>query len=445
MTAEAILEASKRRASKPIVPPEFRGAILEGFNSTAPEVILSGAAGTGKSFACLWKLHYLSSIYKHLRCLIVRKTRESLTESALVTFEDQVLGGDHLIAQGANRNSRQVYRYSTGSEIIVAGLVQSSKDQRAKVMSTEYDVIYVQEAIELQQNDWEKLTTRLRNGRLNYQQIIGDTNPDSPTHWIWSRSQSGRTQLLNSRHEDNPRLFDGQNWTPYGLEYLERLNRLTGVMRDRFKDGKWVQASGLVYGDVWSDGPDDGNVTEQAEYIPDGGPVFWAVDDGYSAGSAPDTRGIDPITGHYVADAHPRVILFCQQKPDGRIDVFDEFYACLKLSDQHIKEARERGYPEPDYIVHGPGAAEIRGRFYEAGITPRQCTAKVDESIKELRLALAADENGWRRVRVHPRCRHMRAEFGAYVYEQGTETPIKQFDHGPDAIRGLIWIMRFER
>ena len=151
-------------------------------------------------------------------------------------------------------------------------------------MSTEYDVIYVQEAIELQQNGWEKLTTRLRNGRLHYQQIIGDTNPDSPTHWIWSRSQSGRTQLLNSRHEDNPRLFDGQNWTPYGQEYLERLDRLTGVMRDRFKDGKWVQATGLVYGEVWSDGPDDGNVTEQAEYVPDGGPIFWAVDDGYSAG-----------------------------------------------------------------------------------------------------------------------------------------------------------------
>lgn len=428
-----------------IIPPEFRGVALQAFTDQSPEIILSGPAGTGKSFAILWKLHYLCATNKNVRALIVRKTRESLTESALVTFENQVLGGDSEISNGAARDTRKVYRYPTGSEIIVAGLVQSRQDQRAKIMSTEYDIIYPQEAIELTLNDWEQLTTRLRNGRLPYQQIIGDTNPDSPSHWIWSRGMSGRTKLLNSRHEDNPRLHDGKDWTDYGREYLTRLDRLTGVMRARFRDGQWVQASGLVYGDVWIDGADDGNVTERAEYVPDGGPILWAVDDGYSAGSAADTRGIDPITGHYVADAHPRVILFCQQRNDGQIIVFDESYACLKLSDQHIKDAIAAGYPEPEFIVHGPGAAEIRGRFYEAGITPRQSTAKVDESIKELRGALAADVNGWRRVLVHPRCRHLRAEMAAYVCEPGTESPVKQFDHGPDALRGLIWIQRFDK
>ena len=199
-----------------LTPPEFRGMALQAFTDQSPEIILSGPAGTGKSFAILWKLHYLCATNKNVRALIVRKTRESLTESALVTFENQVLGGDSEISNGAARDTRKVYRYPTGSEIIVAGLVQSRQDQRAKIMSTEYDIIYPQEAIELTLNDWEQLTTRLRNGRLPYQQIIGDTNPDSPSHWIWSRGLSGRTKLLNSRHEDNPRLHDGQNWTEYG-------------------------------------------------------------------------------------------------------------------------------------------------------------------------------------------------------------------------------------
>jgi len=375
--------------------------------------------------------------------LIVRKTRESLTESALVTFEQHVLGGDHPMAQGATRDTRKVYRYSNGSEIIVAGLVQSRQDQRAKVMSTEYDLIYAQEAIELSQDDWEKLTTRLRNGRLPFQQIIGDTNPDSPMHWIWSRSQSTRLQMLNIRHEDNPRLCDAMDWTPYALSYIDLLKRLTGVTLSRFFEGQWVQASGLIYGDVWNESA--GSVTDEAEYVPGAGPIMWAVDDGYSAGSAPDTRGIDPITGHYVADAHPRVILFCQQKADGRLDIFDESYACLKLSDQHIQEALQRGYPEPDFAAHGPGTAEIRGRLYAASITPRQCTARVDETIKELRANLAADVNGWRRVRVHSRCRHLRAEMASYVYEAGSETPVKQHDHGPDCARYLAYITRFDR
>jgi hypothetical protein len=38
-------------------------------------------------------------------------------------------------------------------------------DKPTKIMSSEYDFIYVQEAIELTETDWENLTTRLRNGR----------------------------------------------------------------------------------------------------------------------------------------------------------------------------------------------------------------------------------------------------------------------------------------
>lgn len=424
--------------------PDFRGAALSMFHDTTrPEIILSGPAGTGKSFACLWKLHQTALDHPGARCLIVRKTRESITESALVTFEARVLP-PHM-SGGPDRGSRRAYNYTNGSEIIVAGLTQSRIDQRAKIMSTEYDMIYAQEVIELSQDDWEKLTTRLRHGKVPYQQIIGDTNPDSPLHWIWSRGQSGRTALLNSEHQDNPRLYDGKDWTPYGRDYLARLDRLTGVMRSRFRDGQWVQASGLIYGDVWSDGQDNGNVTDAAEYIPNNGYIAWAVDDGYSAGSMPETRGIDPITGHYVGDAHPRVILFCQIRDDGQIAVFDESYACVKLSNVHIAEAKQYPYPEPDFAVHGPGAAEIRGRFFEAGITPRQSLAKVDESIKEMRTALAADDNGVRRVIVHLRCKHFRSEMSAYVYEQGTETPVKQWDHGPDSLRGLLHVLRFER
>lgn len=303
----------RQRQAKAIQLPDLRGANHDAFYSTAPELIISGPAGTGKSFAVLWKLHYLCTQYDNIRALIVRKTRESLTESALVTYEDHVLQGEwKMLANGAARDSRRTYTYPNGSEIIVAGLVQSRADQRARVMSTEYDIIFVQEAIEVSLEEWEKLSMRVRNGRLPFQQIIGDTNPDSPLHWIWSRAQSGLTPILQSRHEDNPRMWDGNAWTDYGKDYLSRLNRLTGVMRSRFLEGQWVQASGLVYGDVWSDGPANGNVTEQADYVKEQGAILWAVDDGYSGGSASDTRGIDPITGYYAPDAHPRVILFCQ-------------------------------------------------------------------------------------------------------------------------------------
>ena len=46
-------------------------------------------------------------------------------------------------------------------------------DKVSKIMSAEYDVIYVQEATELLEDEWEHLTTRLRRAAMPYQQIIG--------------------------------------------------------------------------------------------------------------------------------------------------------------------------------------------------------------------------------------------------------------------------------
>src|SRR5579871_192987 len=199
----------------------------------AKEVVLSGPAGTGKSRACLEKLHICAEKYAKMRGLIVRKTRESLTESALVTWEKKVVPAGHAALTAVRRNFRQGYQYPNGSEIVVGGM-----DKPSKVMSTEYDLIFVQEGIELAEGDWEALTTRLRNGKMPFQQLIGDTNPDSPTHWLKRRADAGQTVLLESRHEDNPTV------TP---EYLATLDALTGARRLRLRFGKWVQAEGQVY------------------------------------------------------------------------------------------------------------------------------------------------------------------------------------------------------
>src|SRR3990167_5067145 len=56
------------------------GACLDLFYTRADEVLISGPAGTGKSRACLEKLHLCASKYPGMRGLMIRKTRESLTQ-----------------------------------------------------------------------------------------------------------------------------------------------------------------------------------------------------------------------------------------------------------------------------------------------------------------------------------------------------------------------------
>jgi PBSX family phage terminase large subunit len=230
---------------RPAYTPHGAAADLHAYNGR--EIVISGPAGTGKSRGCLEKLHRYALKYPHMRALIVRKTRASLTESGLVTFEQHVLGSHGTgsgIATDILRRNRQSYRYPNGSEIIVGGL-----DRASRIMSTEFDLIFVQEATELTENDWESLLTRLRHDKMPFQQLIADCNPDHPEHWLKKRAESGRVRMLFSRHEDNPALYDTaqSQWTDLGREYIAVLDALTGVRYHRLRHGKWMQAEGAVY------------------------------------------------------------------------------------------------------------------------------------------------------------------------------------------------------
>ena len=289
----------------------------QAFRSHRPEVLISGPAGTGKSLACLYKLHYLAVKVPGLRALILRKTRESLTESALVTFEEKVLHPQHLAGlAGGQRRLRQAYQYGNGSTIVVGGL-----DKPGKVMSTEYDLIYVQEAIEVEEEAWEALTTRLRNYVLPFQQLIADTNPDRPTHWLKKRCDTGKTLLLDSRHEDNPFLWDGQAWTPEGLDYLAKLDNLTGPRKQRLRFGRWVQAEGVVY-DGWDAAI---HVIDRFD-IPADWPRYWSVDFGFT---------------------NPFVCQFWAQDHDGRLYLYREYYQSQTLVEDAAKEIRRLSENEP--------------------------------------------------------------------------------------------------
>lgn len=377
--------------------------------------------------------------YKGARLLILRLTRESLTQSALVTFERDILGEGHPLTLGARRDNRGSYHYSTGSEVVVAGLKQSGRDQRAKVMSTDYDIIYVQEATEILESDYEKLTTRLGHGghsMVPHPQIILDFNPYIPLHWIYRRERTGKLKLFKSIHQDNPNLWDGEKWTSQGEIYLNTLQALTGVERLRLYEGVRAMAQGLVYGEVWDDGSIDGNVTEAADYHEGDGDIVWGVDDGYA--------GLLGDDGYFTPESHPRVFLLAQVRPDGTICVFAEDYRIKRLSNEHLGKVVEMPYPRPQWAAVDKSAAELRGLFHSSafGIYTQTSPSSVKESIKTLRNFLAKDKNGKRRVLIHPRCKFLRMEMSVYHYEPGAEDPVKESDHGCDALRYLVWQFR---
>ena len=405
-----------------------QGALRRLFDPAArqyDEILISGSAGTGKSRAGLEYLHWHAVNYPGCRLLLVRKTRTSLTESGLVTLERHVLGEENPIVQGPQRSHRTVYRYPNGSVIVVGGM-----DKSSRIMSTEFDIIFVQEAIELEEDDWESLTTRLRNYVVPYQQIVADTNPSFPTHWLKRRCDAKKTVLINSSHEDNPRLYNEAKgeWTREGEEYLARLGNLTGARLQRLRWGRWVQAEGVVY-EEWN---------ESVHLIdPFGIPKDWKR-----------IRVID------FGLVHPFVCQWWAFDHDQRMYLYREIYMTDRTVSTHAKQIRELDRHERITATICDHDAEDRRTLLENGIPNFPAKKDVLAGIGKVQDRLKVQADGRPRLFIFrdslvevdrelekdKKPLSTAQEFDGYLWKDNDkkEEPVKENDHGLDALRYAV-------
>lgn len=201
------------------------GANAEAFNSRLPELILSGPAGCGKTFALLHKVQNIALSFPDLRIALVRKTRVSMNTSTLETWESEIYPKPYLT--NINRGSRSEYRYPNGSVVSVFGM-----DSPDKLLGSRWDLIYVNEGTELTEDEWDQLGSRLLRHKGPFNQLIGDCNPPKTgkDHWMWKRYERGATKIMFSDHSLNPSVTD---------EDKQRLASLRPDLKRRFSDGSW--------------------------------------------------------------------------------------------------------------------------------------------------------------------------------------------------------------
>jgi phage terminase large subunit len=403
---------------------------------------------TGKSVAALWRLHMACLRKPRTKCLIVRKTGVSLTSTTLVTFEEKVateaLQTGIVTWFGGSSREPASYRYSNKSRIVVGGM-----DKPDKVMSSEYDLIFADEATELDITDWEKLGTRLRNGKLPWQQQIAACNPGPPHHWMNQRANEGRMRRLVSRHRDNPRYVNADgSLTDEGTAYLGRLDNLTGVRKLRLRDGIWAAAEGLIY-----EGWDESIHLIDPFEIPESWPRYWTIDFGFT---------------------NPFVCQWWAEDPDGRLVMYREIYMTGRTVDEHAatiasivlrnptkKEGEswkgEWMEPKPVTIICDHDAEGRATLKKELGLGTTAAFKKVSEGIQAVQKRLRPAGDG------RPRVQFMRdvlverdrslAEAGrpvctveeivGYIWkikpgEKVTEEPVKEDDHGMDDLRYTV-------
>lgn len=403
-----------------------RGAARELFARRDPELLVSGPARTGKSLACLQKLNLMALKYPGFRGLICRKTRASLNQSALDTMNRYVQperdgtryhGGKH------------EYQYHNKSVNVVSGINEPSR-----IMSTEFDAIYVQEAIELVQNDWESLSTRLNAQAMPYTQLLADCNPDTPTHWLYQRVQSGATAMLETRHEENPILYGADGTvTTHGAAYLARLDKLTGTRKDRLRYGRWVAAEGSVY-EEW-----DRNL-HLIDWFqpPPEWPRYWSIDFGYVDPFVFQAWAFDEddraylyrelfATGRLVEDHARDILTLMKNEPPPRAIFCDHDAQSRATLERHLGMRTL-----PAYKAKSDGIQAVQVRLRKAGdgrprlFVMRDALAKRDETLVEARTPASTVE-----------------EFDGYVWDQRAgqrkgDVAVDRDNHGMDAMRYCI-------
>ncbi len=345
--------------------------------------------------------------------------------SVLQTF-GRVIEGSGVTIYGGEKP--QWYDYPNGARIWVGGM-----DHPAKVLSSERDFIYVNQAEELDVADWETLRTRCtgRAGHVPHPQIVGDCNPSVPTHWI----KATGIPLLESRHEDNPTLFDQETGeiTEQGKLSLSILDELTGPRKARLRFGQWAGAEGMVYEDSWDRAR---NVIDRFD-IPKDWRRYIVIDFGFT----------NPFCAQWWAE-----------DPDGRLYLYREIYFTQRLVEDHAAQIKTLSLGERIQAVICDHDAEGRATFEKhAGMATTAAKKDVLEGIQLVasRLRRAGDdrprlcilrgaliEKDQALAGKHKPC-CTEEEIEGYVWKLSSipgrkEEPLKDNDHGADALRYMV-------
>lgn len=404
----------------------------------SPVLLMWGPSGAGRSTAAAEKVAAFALHYPGSTCVCSRKKFEDMLKSTIPLVKDTALDDKHNPRTNFRaRENRIIVDHGTGkpiSEIIFTGIFDDNSREGLKSIGKKgsVDMWWLEEATEFEEEDFNIVTTRMRGTTADWTQVILTCNPGPKLHWI------NRRLIIGG--EASAYYADATMNSHNAKDYLQKLQRLTGVDKVRLYEGRWADGSGIVI-DPWLDnynpktGMAPGNVTPDAEYIPGGGEVIWFMDDGYAGDR-------DEKTGWFTDRSNPRVFLLVQKRANDRLVIFDEEYDVQVLASKHIARVKQmcqrKGYPLPEYVIHDGASPSLGGELIRAGLRPKPIRTKIDEGNKELRSWVGPDENDVRRLLVHPRCKYYRFEMASYAYDKDGE-PIDAHNHGVDASRYGVW------
>ncbi len=395
---------------------------VQPWRDKAHVLLLTGSAGGGKSRLAAEKVHAFCKKYPGAMGLMMRKSRQSMTNSTVLFFATAIIGEDQTVK---HYPSKYRFEYANGSILAYGGMADDQQREQIRSIGQDggVDIVWMEEANRFTEDDFNEVLGRLRGKAAGWRQVILSTNPDTPSHWIKRRlMDAGEAKVYYSRAADNTYNPD---------DYIATLKTLTGVLGDRLNLGKWIQAEGAVYDNF----RDELHVVDPFP-IPDDWRRIRVVDFGFT---------------------NPFVCLWIALDGDGRMYVYREIYKTKTLVEDHTERIKAASRGEAIEMTLADHDAEDRATMHRHGITTVGANKTKSPGLQAVRTRLDVAADGRPRLFFF---RHTLIdldttlpdgiphstldEITAYSWPKGQdgkpvkEEPIKANDHGMDALRYAV-------
>ena len=376
--------------------------------------VLYGGAGSGKSVYATQKIVF-KLLKEKRKCLIVRKTDNTIRASI---YQEIINRLDEMkLTKYCTINKKDfTIELPNGSIFLARGL---QDPERIKSISG-IDDILIEEATDLNKEDFQQLNLRLRS-KKKHQQIHLMFNPVSKQNWVYKYFQFDKgitpanTKIIKTSYKDNIFL---------PKEYIQEMQRMKETNYSWYKiyaEGEFCTLDKRVFTNwevldfdinyiLKQKIKDVGDDTENLRFIKDN-PIYKKALRKISYRFGLDTGWNDPTA--FVS------MLIDEGKKE--IYIYDEIYQRFMTNDDIIRTLKYKGYSKEQIICD---SAEPRTIDYlkTNGIPRAKGAIKGKGSIL----------NGIRRLQqfkiyIHPRCENMIIEAENYTWKkdkQGEYTDI---------------------
>jgi PBSX family phage terminase large subunit len=373
-------------------------------------LICDGAVRSGKTSIMMWAfVRWAMDNFSGQRFGICGKTVDSATKNIVVPFTSMSLAKERYIIRW--RRSEKILEVRRGA---VTNLFEvfGGKDESSftLIQGRTLAGVLLDEVVLMPRSFVEQAMTRCS---VDGAKLWFSCNPGSPQHWFyveWIQRHNERNALyLHFKMTDNPGL---------SAKTLERYEAMfTGIFRQRYIDGLWVLAEGLIYPMFGNDSPVPTIKREYSRYV-------ISMDYGIQNPTAMQLWG------------------FC----DGVWYQVDEFYHSgretnRQKTDQEYYEDLERlaGDRYIEFLIIDPSAAS----FITLVKQKRRFRVKKanNDVIPGIQKVASAHQQG--KIKVNDCCKRTIKEYGLYSWDQkdGEDRPIKDNDHAMDATRYFVSTM----